>query len=434
MIHRVAHIRPVVALISLAAVTAVIITLTSTGCSRSSEPTVVERPEKPAEETTTPPTTGDLAAIDVMLEPLAKGLEQPLFVAEMPGSPGRLVVLQKTGRAVLLENGTATTSPFLDLSKRVSTSSEQGLLGLAFSPDFASNGRFYINYTDSDGSTVVARVTAPGDHTRADPDSEQELLRIEQPYANHNGGCIAIGPDGMLWIGMGDGGSGGDPDGNGQNPNALLGKMLRIDVGESGRAPTGEPYGIPADNPYADPPTEEAGFPEVWAMGLRNPWRFSFDRTTGDLWIGDVGQSAWEEIDFVAAPVGKQSPAVATPGKPVNFGWNRYEGNHTYPGGETVTDVPGFTRPVIEYDRAAGQSVTGGFVYRGTAYPALVGVYLYADFGSGRLWGARRGAHGALENVELLDTGKQLVSFGELADGELLVVDFAGEILKVTAK
>jgi glucose/arabinose dehydrogenase len=398
---------------------------------------VVERPEKPAEETATPPTTGDLAEIEIVLEPLANGLEQPLFVAEMPGSPGRLVVLQKTGRAVLLENGTALAEPFLDLSDRVSTASEQGLLGLAFSPDFATNGRLYINYTDGDGSTVVSRLSAPGDHLRADLDSEQELLRIEQPYTNHNGGGIVIGPDRMLWIGMGDGGSGGDPHDNGQNPNALLGKMLRIDVGESGSAPSGEPYGIPADNPYVDPPTEEAGLPEVWAIGLRNPWRFSFDRMTGDLWIADVGQSAWEEIDFVASPVGApgaESTTTVAPGQPLNFGWNRYEGNHTYPGGETVTEAPGFTRPVIEYDRAAGQSVTGGFVYRGTAYPELVGVYLYADFGSGRLWGARRTAQGELETAELLDTDRQLVSFGELADGELLAVDFAGEISRVTAR
>lgn len=368
---------------------------------------------------------------------MAQGFEQPLFVTEMPDSSGRLVVLEKTGRARLVQDGKVAADPWLDLSERVSTDSEQGLLGLAFSPGFGTNGRFYINYTDGDGSTVVSRMTAPGNRSAADPDSEQELLRIEQPYANHNGGCIVIGPDGMLWIGMGDGGSGGDPQGNGQNPNALLGKMLRIDVGESGAAAAGEPYGIPADNPFADPPTEEAGFPEVWAIGLRNPWRFSFDRTTGDLWIGDVGQSAWEEIDFVAAPVGapgKERTATASSGTPLNFGWNKFEGSHTFPGGDPAGKVAGITMPVIEYGRGAGQSVTGGFVYRGSAYPALAGVYLYGDFSSGRIWGARRNVHGALETAKLLDTDKQVVSFGEMTNGELLVVDFSGEILRLTAQ
>jgi glucose/arabinose dehydrogenase len=407
-----------------------LVALALSGCSRGSEPIVVERPgPTPAEETTAPAPDTDLASLRIGLDKIADGFEQPLFVVGVPGA-NDLVVLEKTGLARLVRAGATASAPFLDLTKRVSTSSEQGLLGMAFSPGYADNGRFYVNYTDTDGATVVSRFTARADRAGADLTTEEQLLRIDQPYANHNGGCVVIGPDGMLWIGMGDGGSGGDPQGNGQDPRALLGKMLRIDVGESGTPPNGEPYGIPDDSPFANPLTEEdAGEPEIWALGLRNPWRFSFDRETGDLWIGDVGQSAWEEIDFVAAPVAEAGAGA------LNFGWNAFEGTHSFPQGSSViVDPDRFTTPVIEFDRAAGQSVTGGYVYRGTRYPALVGVYLYGDYGTGRIWGARVGADGAMETAELLDTDMRVVSFGEDATGELYLVDFAGAVYRLTAE
>ncbi|MDP2401740.1 MAG: PQQ-dependent sugar dehydrogenase, partial [Actinomycetota bacterium] len=254
----------------------------------------------------------------------------------------------------------------------------------------------------------------------AAPDSEQVLLRIEQPHANHNGGHLAFGPDGQLFIGMGDGGSGGDPLRAGQDPYALLGKMLRLDVGESGQPALGEPYGIPEDNPWANPDSEEDPLPEIWALGLRNPWRFSFDRETGDMWIGDVGQNAWEEIDFEPA---------GSPGG-LNFGWNVLEGTHPYPPDSDPGDTSRFTMPVVEYDRAAGQSVTGGYVYRGEEHPGLTGIYLYADFVTGRVWGLAPDGAG-WKNRLLLKTGLQVVSFGEDEAGELYVVDFGGSVLKV---
>lgn len=407
------------------------------GCKRS-DPVVVPREDPaPPEPTGTPAEATALDAIDLELSAVADGFEQPLFVTGAKDGSGRLFVCEKTGRIRVVEGGKVSTTAFLDLSRAVSTDSEQGLLGLAFSPQFATTRRFYVNYTDSSGATVISRFTAAADGSKAQAGSEEVLLRIEQPYVNHNGGCIQFGPDKMLWIGMGDGGSGGDPHGNGQNPDALLGKMLRIDVGESGAPANGEPYGIPADNPYANPTSEAtAGQPEIWAMGLRNPWRFSFDSKTGDLWIGDVGQNAWEEIDFVPA---------GTAGVPVgglNFGWNVLEARHPYPEGSAPPKDPSrYTAPVIEYDRSAGRSVTGGVVVRDPATPDLDGVYLYGDFETGRVWGARRegadaasSSTGELRNVELLATQHQVVSFGVGDKGEVYLVDFAGTLYRVGVK
>jgi len=431
------HTRPTVISTLLLCSALAFVLLLGPGCRPASEPVVVPSETTSSSEPSSPPASQtDLAAIELALSPVADGFEQPLFVTGAGDGSNRLFVCEKTGRIQLVEGGKIATAVFLDLSRVVSTESEQGLLGLAFSPEFKTTRRFYVNYTDSSGATVVSRFTAVADGSKADPASEEVLLRIEQPYANHNGGCVQFGPDKMLWIGMGDGGSGGDPQGNGQNPDALLGKMLRIDVGESGVPANGEPYGIPSDNPYANPTDETAGQPEIWAMGLRNPWRFSFDPKTGDLWIGDVGQSAWEEIDYVAAG------SAGVPVGGLNFGWNVLEARHPYPeGGAAPKDASRYTPPVIEYDRTAGRSVTGGVVVRDPATPQLDGVYLYGDFETGRVWGVRRegkttgaGTTSGLRNVELLATKHQVVSFGVGDKGEVYLVDFAGALYRVGVK
>ncbi|MHB1341406.1 MAG: PQQ-dependent sugar dehydrogenase [Coriobacteriia bacterium] len=393
-----------------------------------SDPQVVPEPTATPDATGTPePTTPPVAAIDtspvdpadwppaIALEERWSGFELPVVLTHAGDGSGRVYVVEQNGRISIPGASPDYVADFLDVSRLVSTGGERGLLGLAFAPDYETSGVFYIDYTNTAGDTVIARYVAREGH--ADPSSAEIILTIKQPYANHNGGQIAFGPDGYLYIGMGDGGSGGDPEGNGQDPRSLLGKMLRIDV--TGAVDSGEPYVIPADNPFVDDGTYR---PEIWSLGLRNPWRFSFDRGTGELYIGDVGQSAWEEID-VEPP--------ATGGR--NYGWNVFEGTHTYPPG---TPSPGnagrYTKPVVEYDRSAGKSVTGGFVYRGTRYPSLRGVYVYADYVTGRVWGlARVGSE--WKNETLLDSGLNPSSFGEDETGELYLLDHtSGTIYQVT--
>jgi glucose/arabinose dehydrogenase len=303
----------------------------------------------------------------------------------------------------ILQDGQVLAEPFLDISAQVSCCGERGLLGLAFHPDYEQNGFFYVNYTDLNGDTSISRFSVSADPGRADPQSEARLLRIAQPFPNHNGGATVFGPDGYLYLGLGDGGSGGDPMGNGQNPEVLLGKILRIDVN------AGEPYSIPADNPFAS----GGGAAEVWAYGLRNPWRISFDRQTGDLYIGDVGQGMWEEIDFLPA---------GSPGG-TNFGWNAREGARRFPGGLDLPDSVELNAPVAEYAHSLGCSVTGGFVYRGERLPAWQGVYLFGDVCSGFVWGLVRGADGDWQNQRLFETGFSVTSFGEDEGGEIYLVN-----------
>ena len=356
---------------------------------------------------------GVLAVGDALaerLEPLAQGLAQPVAVTT-PGD-GRLYVVEQGGTVRVVQDGTLLPEPFLDLRDRVRSGGERGLLGLAFAPDYASSGRLYVDYTDRDGNSVLARFTRARGAAAVDPASGMTLMRVRQPYANHNGGHLLFGPDGYLYWGLGDGGSGGDPQGNGQNLQTLLGTILRLDVAGDGAVPApGNPFLERAD-----------ARPEVWLYGLRNPWRFSFDAATGDLYIGDVGQNAYEEIDYL--------PAADQGGQ--NFGWNVMEGDHCYrpPQG---CDASGMTAPIVTYphDAAWGNSVTGGFVYRGTALPDLQGAYLFADFGSGRIWTARRGASGAWQVAKLLETGRNISSFGEDAAGELLVIDYAGTLYRL---
>lgn len=332
--------------------------------------------------------------------PVVSGLTKPLDMAALPDSAGRILVLEQPGTIRLVESGALMPDPFLDIRDRVgSQGNEQGLLGIALHPGFAQNGFFYVNYTDANGDTVIARFQlTKEDPNRVDPNSEKILLQVDQPYANHNGGSMAFGPDGYLYIGLGDGGNRGDPRGFGQSTDTLLGKLLRIDVNG------GDPYAIPSGSPLSN------GKAEIWALGLRNPWRFSFDRLTGDLYIADVGQNAWEEINYL--PAG--SPGGA------NFGWNYREGAHEYlgtaPSGATLID------PVAEYGHGEGCSVTGGYVYRGEALPEFRGIYLYSDFCSGKVWGLLK-ANGSWQSRVLFETGYNVSAFGEDRQGEIYIID-----------
>jgi glucose/arabinose dehydrogenase len=342
----------------------------------------------------------------VQWETLATGLQKLTDLKEAPDGSGRLMLLEQVGLIqVMNKTGAVEPEPYLDIRDRVgSQGSEQGLLGLAFHPQFQQNGFFYVNYTDKNGDTHIARFTAAGSAVSVDPATEKQLLMVKQPFPNHNGGGLFFGPDNDLYIGLGDGGSSGDPRNNAQSLNTLLGKMLRIDVN------SGDPYGIPADNPFA----KGGGLPEIWAYGLRNPWRFSFDAQTRDLYIADVGQNKWEEIDFVAAG----SP----PG--LNFGWKYREGANSY-AGDPPTNLK-LVEPVWQYDHGQGCSVTGGGVYRGSLIPELQGTYLYGDYCSGTIWGLKRGADGKWQNQELFQSGAFISSFGQDLSGEFYLLDQKG--------
>jgi glucose/arabinose dehydrogenase len=333
---------------------------------------------------------------------VATGFSRPLDLVH--AGDERLFIVEQGGQIKVLKNGVATE--FLDVTALVSRGSERGLLGMAFHPDYAQNGYFFINYTELEGDTVIARYQVSPDPDVADPNSAAQVLTIPQPYTNHNGGDVVFGPDGYLYIGMGDGGSGGDPQNHAQNKLDLLGKMLRINVDQL-------PYTVPASNPFVG---NNAYLPEIWAVGLRNPWRYSFDRATGNLYIADVGQGAWEEVNFQAANVGGQ-----------NYGWNIYEGKHNYKPGS----IPGAVPPVVEYSHDLGCSVTGGYVYRGAILPDLQGIYLYGDFCTGRLWTAFRDESDVWQATLFMDTAYQISSFGEDAAGELYLLDYSGKLVKL---
>jgi glucose/arabinose dehydrogenase len=351
---------------------------------------------------------------DYTWNPIASNLNAPVLLTHAGDSSNRLFVIEQSGLIRIILDGTLNPTPFLDIRERTgSKGSEQGLLGLAFHPDYPETGLFYINYTDLNGDTVIAGYqVSDEDADIANPNSEIRLLTISQPYSNHNGGAVMFGPDGYLYLGLGDGGSAGDPQENAQNMDSLLGTILRLDVNE------GEPYSIPADNSYAN----SGGRPEIWASGLRNPWRFSFDRSTGDLYIGDVGQNQWEEIDYLAAG----SPGGA------NFGWNYLEGTHPFgnPPPENSVLIP----PVVEYGHDLGCSVTGGVVYRGNTLPAWQGVYLYGDYCTGRVWGLIQNEGGEWENSLLFENAGMISSFGEDEEGNVYLVDHKGSIFILAEK
>jgi glucose/arabinose dehydrogenase len=355
-------------------------------------------------QTTPAPTPATTLAAEVVVS----GLQDPVYLTA-PAGDARLFVVEQPGRVRVVRGGRLLDRPFLDLTADVSYGGERGLLGLAFHPRYRENGLFYVNYTDPAGDTRIERFRVTADPNLADPSSRKRILEIEQPYANHNGGHVLFGPDGMLYIGMGDGGSAGDPHGNSQNRRTLLGDLLRIDVDR------GEPYAIPPDNPYVG--TGYRG--EIWAYGLRNPWRFCFDPPEGKLYIADVGQNRWEEIHVEDS---KRSG--------LNYGWNRMEGAHCY--GARECDPRGLAIPVLEYDHSQGCSVTGGFVYRGRALPGLAGHYFHADYCTGwvrsfRLSGGRVTSHrewrlGRLGNI---------TSFGLDAAGELYVCSGNGRVYRL---
>lgn len=342
---------------------------------------------------------------------VASGFRDPLYVTGAGDNSGRLFVMEQSGGIWIVQDGVLMNSAFLDLSNIVSQDvlssySERGLLGLAFHPNYIENGFFYVNYTDAGGTTHIARYQASlDDINRADPNSAQILLSIPQPFPNHNGGHMAFGPDGYLYISVGDGGLRDDPQAAGQNPATLLGTLLRIDVDNVGDS---QNYAIPEDNPFS---RDDRFAPEVWAFGLRNVWRFSFDRATGDVYIADVGQDAIEEVNF--------QPSFSLGGE--NYGWVAYEGSNRYLGGEPISDV---TAPIFEYSHSQGCSITGGYVYRGEAIPDLQGVYFYSDYCSGRLFVGYRTPDLSWESIELLNLQRSISSFGEDDNGELYIIDY----------
>ncbi len=332
-------------------------------------------------------------AVAAKLRPLLTGLDQPVYVTAAPGGPSRLYVVEQPGRIRVSERGKLRSEPFLDISKLVSCCGERGLLSVAFHPGYATNHRLYVDYTDVDGNTRVVEYRSDG--VRVLPASARRLLAVDQPYPNHNGGQLQFGPDGRLYVGMGDGGSGGDPESRGQDTSTMLGKLVAIDV--------------------------DSGATSLAGRGLRNPWRFSFDRRTGDLWIGDVGQDAWEEVDHVVKG-----------GLPRNFGWSVYEGLVRFKDAPLDKSAP-LVRPVVVYSHAQGCSITGGYVYRGKAIPALRGRYVYGDFCSGRIWSLSATARPGTAAKPRLEPWNvpQLSSFGEDAAGELLTVSLAGTISRL---
>lgn len=373
-------------------------------------PTMPPPTETPVVEVTPSPTAETMSPIDsIALEPvITGGLEMITFLTH--ANDNRLFVLEQVGRIRIIDNGQLIEQPFLDITDRVgSASSEQGLLGLAFHPDYASpgaamEGNFFVNYTDYSGNTHISRFSVSADDpNRADKQSEVEYLAQNQPYPNHNGGSLAFGPDGYLYVGLGDGGSANDPLLAGQDLSTWLGKVLRLDVDSKENA-----YDIPADNPFIG---TTGAMPEIWAYGLRNPWRFSFDRLKGDFYIADVGQNTWEEVNF--------QPASSAGGE--NYGWNIMEGSHCF---ETQScGQANLTLPIFEYDHSTGCSITGGYIYRGQAHPELTGNYFVSDYCSGIIWRLFKDGKRWV-NKPILDSDLIISSFGEDNNGEIYVLNY----------
>src|SRR5919106_837175 len=375
----------------------------ATACGQGGNPVPRSSPTATPPETATPGAPGGIPLSEVRVRLVrVADLKQPVALAVRPDDDA-LYIAERVGRGVALRDG--EVEPIVDLAGEVSLGGEQGLLGLAFSPD----GRFlYINYTDLEGDTHVTEF-AMGDRP-ASASSRRDVLFVDQPYANHNGGNLAFGPDGYLYVGLGDGGSAGDPEDNAQSLGTRLGKMLRIDPRPSG----GREFGVPPDNPFLG---RGNAAPEIWAYGLRNPWRWSFDRETGDLWIGDVGQSAREEVDF--------QPASSEGGK--NYGWDRFEGTLPFEGGGLPDAVP----PILDYGREQGGTVIGGHVYRGAAIPGLQGAYVFGDFFVPTLRAIRRQGRRVVARTELGVGVQNLSAFGEDHRGELYALSLSGPVYRL---
>lgn len=345
---------------------------------------------------------------------VTSGLDRPVGISYTGSEDKRLYIIEQAGLIRVVEGGVLLKEPFLDIRDRVGNQgSEQGLLGLAFHPRYPAAPYFYVDYTNLAGNSVISRFSQASDQPGlADAASEKIYLTIEQPFANHNGGEVVFGPEGYLYLGLGDGGSGGDPMGNAQSTQSLLGKILRIDID------SGDPYAVPADNPFVN----GNGSPEIWAYGLRNPWRFSFDRLGGGLFIGDVGQDAWEEVDYL--------PAISQGG--ANFGWNFKEGNHAYQGSPPLNMQ--LDDPIFEYDHRQGCSITGGVVYRGLDLTDWQGVYLFGDYCSGSVWGLLNLSNSAWQARHLFETNARITSFGENAAGDVYLADYQGGIFVLAKK
>ncbi len=344
------------------------------------------------------------AHASVKLEVVASGLEAPIGITFAPNEKNKFYVIEQKGVIQVVENGSISATPFLDIESQVSSGGEMGLLGLAFHPQYVENGRYFVNYTARNPKlrTIVSEF-------KGGSAVEKSILTFLQPYQNHNGGHLAFGKDGYLYISAGDGGSGGDPHGNGQSLGTLLGKILRIDIN------SGDTYGIPKDNPFRNTSGARG---EIYAYGIRNMWRFSFDKVTDALFGGDVGQDKYEEVDIIE--------------KGGNYGWGRMEGNHCF-NPATNCELPGMIRPIHEYPRSGGNSVTGGYVYRGSAIPSLYGAYIYSDFGSGKIWALYYDQENKkfLHNDLLLNSHLAVSTFGQDNDGELYVADYGGKIFKI---
>ena len=344
-------------------------------------------------------------------------MRQAVDVSIPADGSGRIFVVEQPGWIRIVEDGALREDPFLDIRERIESGGERGLLGLAFHPDFPDDPRFFVDYTDVNGDTVVAEYRLDeSDPEAGDPDSERVLLHIDQPYPNHNGGAVVFGPDGMLYVAMGDGGSGGDPHGNGQRLDTLLGKILRIDVDQPGDER--RPYGVPEDNPFVDEPD---AMPEIWHTGLRNPWRIRFDAPTGDLWIGDVGQGAWEEVDVARAGASGR-----------NFGWNRMEGFECFEPADGC-DQEGLTMPVAAYGHDLGCAVIGGVIVRDPDQPELDGGYLFSDSCSGNVWMLDPMADERQEPTQVLDSNESISSIALDADGSVLATILSGALVRISA-
>jgi glucose/arabinose dehydrogenase len=375
-------------------------------------------PSSIATATASPAAAGPAIAVEQVLD----GFQDPVDIAFRPEDPTSLFIVEQVGRIRIVRDGKLLEQPFLDIRQIVHAGGEQGLLGLAFLPSGAA-GRFFVYYTDRDGNEVVASYdVTKNDDDRADTNSGRVWLTMDDPFANHNGGSLAFGPDGMLYIGTGDGGGGGDPLDSGRHLDTLLAKVLRIDVSKDLGASAKQRYRIPADNPFV---TTSGARPEIYLTGLRNPWRFRFDRETRDLWIGDVGQNAWEEIDVVRA---------GSAGG-LDFGWNIVEGTHCFRGGATTCDTTGLTPPVAEYGHDQGCSVTGGAVYRGAAFPPLQGWYVFSDYCTGSFWAISAEAASPESTAHPTPVATTSFSVSAIAPdsaGELFATDLSkGALLRV---
>jgi glucose/arabinose dehydrogenase len=348
----------------------------------------------------------------IELQKFADGFTRPLYVTHAGDGSGRVFVVEQAGIIKIVDDGKVLEKPFLDIRDRIESGGEKGLLSVAFHPKYKENGRFFVNYTARKQGvlkSVIAEYKVSQTNSDIADRTERVILEIEQPFANHNGGLNKFGPDGFLYIGLGDGGGAGDPLNAGQSLDTLLGKILRIDIEK-------EPYAIPQDNPFVGK-THAQG--EIWAYGLRNPWRFSFDRCTGRLFAGDVGQNRLEEIDLIE--------------KGKNYGWRIMEGSQCFDP-PTLCNTQGLELPIAEYDHSLGCSVTGGYVYRGTQYPALIGHYLFGDYCSGRIWSLTENSSGRWTMRQLIDSPFSISSFGEDEQGELYVMHYGGAVYRVTAK